>query len=86
MAVLLLLYKHSFMRQDIAHVHMDRWWRWRTAILFAPIVWPRAGRAGRIMCVTVIAVAGVVTYFDPLLLHRQDPAGICDECAATMSR
>jgi len=82
MAVLLLLYKHFVHapgHRPRAHGPMVAL---ATAILFAPIVWAAAGRAGRIMCVTVDCRGGCCHLFDPLLLHRPRPAGICDECAA----
>jgi hypothetical protein len=60
--VLLLLYKHSFMRQDIAHVHMGPMVATAVAILYAPPLWRAGGQRVRLACVIAIVIAaGVLT-------------------------
>ena len=57
--VLLLLYKHSFMRQDIAHVHMGPMVATATAILYTLALWPQGGRAWRATGAAVVTIAAI---------------------------
>jgi hypothetical protein len=60
--VLLLLYKHSFMRQDIAHVHMGPMAAAALALLYTPPLWCAGARRIRLACVvTLVIAAGVLT-------------------------
>jgi hypothetical protein len=57
-AVLLLLYKHSFMRQDIWHVHMGPTVVVAAALVLTPLLWP-LGRGARYACIATLVVSGV---------------------------
>jgi hypothetical protein len=58
--VLLLLYKHSFVRQDIMHAHIGPLVALATAILYAPLLWPLAGQAVRGAIAVVVGLAAAV--------------------------
>lgn len=60
--VLLLLYKHSFVRQDIMHAHIGPLVALATAILYAPLLWPLAGQAVRGAIAVVIGLAAAVAW------------------------
>jgi hypothetical protein len=60
--VLLLLYKHSFMRQDIHHAHMGPMVATATGILFAPFVWRAAGQRIGLAAVVTTCIAAAFTW------------------------
>jgi hypothetical protein len=57
---LLLVYKHSFMRQDAWHVHMAPMVATAAIVLYAPALWNLGNRNLRIATAVTIALAGLV--------------------------
>lgn len=61
-AVLLLLYKHSFMRQDKMHVHMGPMVAAAAAVLYLPALWRTSRDRLRVAGVAVIALSLTVAH------------------------
>ncbi len=61
-AALLLLYKHSFMRQDKVHTQMAPLVALATILLYAPLVWRMANQRMQAACLIVISLSGTVAY------------------------
>ncbi len=80
---LLLIYKHSFMRQDAWHVHMAPMVGTAAALLITPAVWRAGGGRLRSACVVVIALSTVVTHS---ILSGYDDEGVPSYLLAVAQR
>lgn len=61
LVIALLLYKHSFIRQDFAHATIGPMVMLAAAILFCPVVWEVGGRIRRAACIVAVTLAAVVS-------------------------
>jgi hypothetical protein len=60
--VLLLLYKHSFMRSDIHHVHMGPMVATAAAAMFLPAIWHAGSGGWRVAGAVVLALAAMIAF------------------------
>jgi hypothetical protein len=60
-ALLLLLYKHSFVRQDFAHATIGPLVLFGLCVLYLPVVWSHAtGTMRKTTCIVVVSLAAIV--------------------------
>ncbi len=71
--ILLMLYKHSFVRPDLTHAHIGPLVALATGILYAPLLWPLAGPVMRGAIAVMIGLAATLA---TSILSSYTPQGL----------